>query len=130
MEIKRVNTKEYQLDPFARPRDEVFEYTRRNPINEEIRGNRNTIFLKRSFYSPDIHIREMLGYLLAKECNIPVCEVDLAIYPMLHGHYEDAVISYPETSKDDILLLPQDIVKNYRNRIGEDYKKDWVLDLE
>ena len=95
MEIKKVDEKEYEKDRFSEPKDEVFEYTRRNPINEEIRNNHNTLFLKRSLFSDDIHVREMLGYLLAKKCGIPVCETELAIYPTgVEGKFENAVISY------------------------------------
>ena len=130
MDIKRVDTNEYKLDPFARPKDEVFEYNRRNPIDEDKRGNHNTLFLKRSFWSYDIHVREMLGYLIAKECGIPACETELAIYPMLHGHFEKAVISYSEVSIDDKIILPINLVNEYRRKIGLKPNHDWLLDVE
>ena len=130
MHPKIVDTKEYKIDEFARAPDEVIEYNRRTPINENERGNHNTLFLKRSLFSPDIHVREVLGYLLAKECGIPACESELAIYPMLNGHFEDAVISYSELSKNDRKYLPITLVKEYRNKVGIKTKVYWMLDIE
>lgn len=131
MEIKKVDINEYKIDEFNRANDEVLEYKRRIPQNEESRNNHNSLFLKRSFYSADIHVREMLGYLIAKECGIPACETELAIYPTIRDEFEDAVISYAAVSKNDKILLPITLVNAYRRRVGTYQEKNsWMLDIE
>lgn len=132
MEIVKVDLNEYKIDEYARPEDEVFEYRRKHPINEELRGNHNVLFLKRSLWTRDAHIREVLGYLIAKRCDISACEAVLSRYPTIRDRYEDAVISYSDCSKYDRILLPISLVNEYRQNVqGKPRQRnDYMLDVE
>ena len=127
----RVDETEYEKDRYSEPKDEVFQYTRKNPINEESRDNHNTLFLKRTLWSEDVDVREMLGYLIAKQCGIPSCEVAMAIYPTIRDKYENAVISYAHTSKYDRTYLPISLVQDHRRKLLiPKNDNDYMLDVE
>ena len=130
MDFKRIDEKIYEKDKFSQPSDEVFRYDKRNKEESYGRHSHNSLFLKRAFWSEDVHIREMLGYLLAKACGIDACETELAIYPTIRDRYENAVISYEECSSDETTILPINIVKTYRKKVGIIQENDWILDTE
>lgn len=90
------------------------EYRAIAPKNTDIRNNHNIFFLKRPKSVYDEHIGEVLGSIIGKKMCFKVCEAELYKSPLpIPNRYINGVISYVDKSKDDILLLPNYIIKDY-----------------
>lgn len=109
----------------------IYEYFARIPQNEEKRNNHNNFFLKLSKWSKDQHIGEKLAEIFAKEIGFNVCDVDLYKATRPHTEYLDyGAISYVDKSKYDQISLPQTMIEEYREYVGEHPEAKWVYNAE
>ena len=117
---KEIDTSMYkEIDIFSRERG-IYEYSAKNPINEESRDNHNSFFLKRTVWGECTHIGEVLGSIIAKKIGLRVCDAELYKRPLLKKNVFDwGAISYVNKSKYDVLLNPILIIQEYLKNKGE-----------
>lgn len=130
-EGKPIDTVKYkQVDIYSSSKG-IYEYYAITPQNEEIRKNHNNFFLKLSKWSREQHIGEKLAEIFAKRCGFNACDVDLYKSERPYTEYWDyGAISYVEKSKYDQIRLPQIMIEDYRESVGEHPEAQWVYNVE
>ena len=117
---KPLNLGKYvKVDDYSREKG-IYKFEAKRPENELSRKNHNSFFLKLSKWDAEQHLAEMLGFLIAKKVGFKVCEAEMLKSQRVGTPYFDTgVLSYVEKSKNDVIMLPTEMINEYRKSITD-----------
>lgn len=128
-EGKQIDLEKYSL--YDEWRKGIFEYRAKNPINLDSRENDNSFFLKRTIWRADIHIGELLGYIIGDAIGVKVCKAEMYKKELLKpGKYDLGIMSYVSKNQYDRLVPPKSIVKDYIQKQGRNKDDAYLADID
>lgn len=128
---KPLNLEKYvKVDDYSREKG-IYEFQAKKTENELSRKNHNSFFLKLSKWDTEQHLAEMLGFLIAKKIGFKVCDAEMLKSPRAGTpYYDTGVLSYVEKSKNDLIMLPEKMIKDYRKTINSNPEADWIYNID
>ena len=108
----------------------IDEYRAIIPEKNEISNNHNRFFLKRTIWTEDTHIGEILAYIIAKKNGIKVCDAELYKSRTNSKNFVNGVISYVSQSEDEQIIPSSSVVKEYLKKINYSKELFGNVDLE
>ena len=128
---KPLNLEKYvKVDDYSREKG-IYKFEAKRPENELSRKNHNSFFLKLSKWDAEQHLAEMLGFLIAKKVGFKVCEAEMLKSQRVGTPYFDTgVLSYVEKSKNDVVMLPTEMINEYRKSIDSMPEADWIYNID
>ena len=87
--------------------------------------------LKTNQVRTEQHLAEMLGFLIAKKVGFKVCEAEMLKSQRVGTPYFDTgVLSYVEKNKNDVIMLPTEMINEYRKSIDSKPEADWIYNID